>query len=424
MNKRRKQEIAFIHPDLGIGGAERLVLDVASALSSEGYGIRFITNHFDENHSFDELKNGQYSVEVYGDWLPRSVFGKCSALCAYIRMIYLIIIYLLFIKRESKPDLYFVDLIPIAIPFLKLAKEKVIYYCHHPDLLASTPGGKLKRLYRKPIDWLELKATGQADVILVNSEYTASVFRKTFPEISKPIYIVYPTIASSYQKSVENLKDVKKITELIPEIKLNKSDNAIIFLSINRYHPAKKLDLAVLAMNKLKSLTSEQDWRNIYLIMAGGYDPQSTINSETYLRLLNLTKQLNLQDKIVFLKSPSDELKTELLHSCTCLVYTPIKEHFGIVPLEAMLIEKPVIAVNSGGPRETVDHGITGYLCEPTPESMADFMYRIMTEKNSKDMGIKGKSRLEDKFSYNSFRNCLKEIVNKVLIDRGNKKLN
>lgn len=422
MGDQKKLEIAFIHPDLGIGGAERLVLDVAGALSSEGCKIKFITNHFDKSHSFDELKNEEYPVEVYGDWIPRSIFGKCSALCAYIRMIYLALIYVLFLKKKEKPDLFFVDLIPIAIPFLKLAKEKVIYYCHHPDLLASTPGGKLKQIYRKPIDWLELKATAQADIILVNSEYTASVFRKTFPEITQTIRIVYPTIATSYQKAVEHLKGVKGITELVPQIK--SKENTVTFLSVNRFHPAKKLELAILAMNSLKSLVSEEDWKRVYLIMAGGYDPQSTINKDTHSYLTNLTKQLNLEDKIVFLKSPSDNMKTELLNSCSCLLYTPVKEHFGIVPLEAMLVGKPVIAVNSGGPRETVDHGITGYLCEPTPESMAEFMYRICSNESTKDMGVKGKARLEQKFSHKIFADRLKKIVTKVLEDPNNKKSN
>jgi alpha-1,3/alpha-1,6-mannosyltransferase len=62
------------------------------------------------------------------------------------------------------------------------------------------------------------------------------------------------------------------------------------------------------------------------------------------------------------------------------LLYTPPNEHFGIVPLEvscllfplslttsslqAMSLGTPVIAVNNGGPLETVLHNVTGYLCE------------------------------------------------------------
>ena len=36
------------------------------------------------------------------------------------------------------------------------------------------------------------------------------------------------------------------------------------------------------------------------------------------------------------------------------MLYTPPREHFGIVPLEAMLAKTPVLAINFGGPLETV----------------------------------------------------------------------
>lgn len=420
MSTKKKLKITFIHPDLGIGGAERLVLDIAGALASEGHHIKFVTNHFDKTHAFDELKNSKYPVEVYGDWLPRSIFGRFQALCAYVRMIYLSIVYILFVHNKDKPDLYITDLIPIANPFLKLVNAKVVYYCHHPDLLASAPGGILKRLYRKPIDWCEMKATSKADVILVNSEYTASVFRSTFPEIQNSIQILYPTIAYTYQKTVESLKVVKPIEELLPEIGPD-NKNKFVFLSLNRYHPAKKLEFAISAMAKLRTYVSKEEWENIFLVMAGGFDPQSSINAETYSNLVHLCEEENIQNKVVFLKSPNDTLKAELLNSASCLIYTPVKEHFGIVPLEAMLVKKPVIAVNSGGPRETVNHGVTGYLCEPDSGSMADFMCRIFRE-DAKNMGIQGRKRLDERFSYDSFKSCLKKIVSNIAVDKAKSK--
>lgn len=412
----KRSKIRFIHPDLGIGGAERLVLDVATALSAHHYEIEFLTNHFDKTHAFDELKSGQYPVHVIGNWLPRSVFGKCQALCAYVRMIYMTFFYLLFVYRKDQPDLFFVDLIPISIPFLKLFNTKVIYYCHHPDLLASEPGGALKKLYRKPIDWLELKATGLADVLLVNSEYTASVFRKTFPEIMKPIDILYPTIAFTFQKAVRRSEGEKRVQDVVPEIQTERND-CFVFLSVNRFHPAKKLELAIDAMEELKNITNTDDWERVFFIIAGGYDPQSQINQSYYNELNSLTKTKQLNDKIVFLKSPSDDLKIDLLKLCNCLVYTPVKEHFGIVPLEAMSVAKPVIACNSGGPRETVEHRVTGYLSEPNAVDMAKHM-KLILQQDCRDMGAKGMQRLEEKFSNESFTKSINRVVTYTLLNK------
>jgi alpha-1,3/alpha-1,6-mannosyltransferase len=47
------------------------------------------------------------------------------------------------------------------------------------------------------------------------------------------------------------------------------------------------------------------------------------------------------------------------------LIYTPENEHFGIVPLEAMLAGIPVLATNTGGPLETIYDGRIGWLRSP-----------------------------------------------------------
>lgn len=79
--------IVFLHPDLGIGGAERLVVDAALALKKNGHDVSFVTTHHDPDHCFLETKDGTIPVTVVGNWLPRHILGKFFALCAYIRMV-------------------------------------------------------------------------------------------------------------------------------------------------------------------------------------------------------------------------------------------------------------------------------------------------------------------------------------------------
>ncbi len=50
--------IAFIHPDLGIGGAERLIVDAAIALQAKGHEVVLYTSHHDPHHCFVETRNG------------------------------------------------------------------------------------------------------------------------------------------------------------------------------------------------------------------------------------------------------------------------------------------------------------------------------------------------------------------------------
>lgn len=104
---RETKKVVFLHPDLGIGGAERLVIDAALALQSRGHEVDIVTSHHDPSHCFPETVNGKISVTVIGDWLPRSLFGRFIALCAYMRMLWAALCVVLF--SELKPDVFFCD---------------------------------------------------------------------------------------------------------------------------------------------------------------------------------------------------------------------------------------------------------------------------------------------------------------------------
>lgn len=54
-----------------------------------------------------------------------------------------------------------------CIPVLRLSrhKKKVLFYCHFPDQLLTQRKSMLKKLYRAPIDWVEERTTGMADMV-------------------------------------------------------------------------------------------------------------------------------------------------------------------------------------------------------------------------------------------------------------------
>ena len=82
--------------------------------------------------------------------------------------------------------------------------------------------------------------------------------------------------------------------------------------------------------------------------------------------------------QVWLLPSFLDAQRAALLAACRAVIYTPENEHFGIVPLEAMASSRPVIACNSGGPKESVLNGITGFLCEPQPSQFARAMEQLL----------------------------------------------
>lgn len=149
--------------------------------------------------------------------------------------------------------------------------------------------------------------------------------------------------------------------------------------------------------------------------MAGGYDERVTENIEHYNELVQLVEELKLKERVTFLRSIKDSVKRSLLKHSQCLIYTPDKEHFGIVPVEAMYMKCVVIAVSSGGPLETVADGETGYLCPPVPDNFAQAMAKLVSDPSIAEiMGQAGHSRVMKNFSFAAFTDQLCKVIDKL----------
>jgi alpha-1,3/alpha-1,6-mannosyltransferase len=346
-------------------------------------------------------------VRVRGNTIvPASLFGRFAILCAILRQVHLILQIALFSDelRRLTPTTFFVDQLSAGIPLLRLLVPcpRVIFYCHFPDKLLATKGGLLKTLYRGPFDWLESWSTGCSDTIVVNSNFTKSVFAEAFPALKhRSPGVVYPCVDTSASATPQDTK---------PPWPGKKS-----LLSINRFERKKDVGLAIRAYAGL----DPEERLNARLIIAGGYDARVAENTTTYTELCELADSMQLKHataktvvaaqgvpddvSVLFLHSIPGAFKASLLSTSRLLVYTPRNEHFGIVPLEAMLAGTPVLAANEGGPTETVVDGQTGWLRDVTKVQDWTEVMRIALkdelEQNLSEMGKSGKHRVIAEFS-------------------------
>ncbi|KAI8977405.1 alpha-1,3/1,6-mannosyltransferase ALG2 [Mycotypha africana] len=417
-------KVAFVHPDLGIGGAERLVVDAAMGIQSKGHIVTMYTSHHDPNHCFDETRNGMLRVCVIGNFLPRSLFGRFYIVFAVLRQLALVI-WLLFHEKNTY-DVIFLDQLSSCIPLLKwFSSTKVLFYGHFPDAFLSKRESILKKLYRLPFDKMEEVTTNMADTIAVNSQFSASMFNKAFSSGLKQATVLYPPINfACYDNSVD-MSD--------PTVKLIETNKKII-VSINRFERKKNIELALRAFALLEknNLLPKDDFQQNYrLVLAGGYDKRVVENVE-YLKELDTlaTKIFGLKTftiypspgiqqqhvpedaQVVFLCSFNDAQRTYLLNRSIVLLYTPSNEHFGIVPIEAMYTRLPVIATNSGGPLETVIDKVTGFNLPPEPEKWAEGIKDLTLGKYDRaKMGEVGREYVKSKFSLEAFSDQLEDMM-------------
>ncbi|CUA72178.1 alpha-1,3/alpha-1,6-mannosyltransferase [Rhizoctonia solani] len=386
-------------------------------------------------------RTGTLTVRYIKPPLPRHVFGALHILLAILRQIHLVItlLFLVYFTGEKAYDVFLVDQLSACVPLLRWGMGKrVVFYCHFPDKLladgtvAAVEGvqatkGKggvkalVKRLYRLPVNWVEEVTTKQADVILANSNFTSRVFKHSFPSIKTDPVVVYPGINISAYESLSTSHGTE-------EIRMVKSDRTTL-LSLNRFERKKNAALAIQAF----ALLSTSDIR---LVLAGGYDPRLIDNVECLRSLVKLCEDNELEwdivsprelpqlptppnktksgkgKQVLFILNFSNPQRTHLLTSPTtrALLYTPQNEHFGIVPVEAMVCGVPVVACDSGGPMESVvdpdkrGGERTGFLLPSNPNLWARALQTILNFSPDERTSIAttARQRVKDKFSLES----------------------
>ncbi|MFA5857038.1 MAG: glycosyltransferase family 4 protein [Candidatus Pacearchaeota archaeon] len=127
-----------------------------------------------------------------------------------------------------------------------------------------------------------------------------------------------------------------------------------------------------------------------------------------------LVEELGLTDKVIFLDDAfSPEFMSDLLNASDIYAGPSRIEGFGMIQVEAMACGKPVIAINKGGPAETILHNKTGLLAGVAEEIM------LNQEWAYPSMGYPKKTIVKfDKpkcFGYRADINDLKEFTLKLL---------
>src|SRR5262245_47667425 len=184
--------IAFLRPGLGIGGAERLVVDAALELSGRGHDVTLFVGDRQEAQ-LDEVKAGRVRVVAVGRRLPAHIAQRLRAPAAILRAAWAA---RALARARPAPDVVVVDLVAHVIPLVRrLVGAPVACYCHFPDLLLAPRRRGLYALYRAPLDRLEETGLAAADRVLVNSRFTASIVQVTFPRLdAAALEVVHPGV--------------------------------------------------------------------------------------------------------------------------------------------------------------------------------------------------------------------------------------
>jgi glycosyltransferase involved in cell wall biosynthesis len=135
---------------------------------------------------------------------------------------------------------------------------------------------------------------------------------------------------------------------------------------VSRLTPLKRADLLIEAL-------AEAEASGIRAIVAG--------EGEDRDRLEALVSRLGLAGRVTFAGRLTEAQLVDHLARCRAVCFPPFKEDYGFVTAEAFASRKAVITCrDSGGPAELVGDCVNGFISDPTPQSLAGALRRIMDD--------------------------------------------
>ena len=240
--------------------------------------------------------------------------------------------------------------------------------------------GLLKGLIRGIVELISVKLN--YDIVLTVSKSTKKKLVKMGVKEDK-IFVVGGGVDLKEIDSIEEQKSSK------PKI-----------LYVGRLVKLKKVENLLLAFKKIILRFPETE---LYIVGSG---PQENL-------LKKLAEELNISSKTFFTGYVSEEEKIRLMKSAWVLVQPSIAEGFGLVLVEANACKTPVVAVDSGGPREVVKDGITGFLVQPNNiNQLAEKIIELLEDKNKMvKMGEEGRKMVEENYTWERVAEKVEKII-------------
>jgi len=168
-------------------------------------------------------------------------------------------------------------------------------------------------------------------------------------------------------------------------------------LALGRLDERKGFDLYVRAVGEVSKFEGMPEVS--FILSAGDGSPQEEVERQ---ELDDLIKELALKKEFIWLPVLSEEIIPTYYGAADVFVLPSRYEPFGIVMLEAMASEVPVVATNNGGPAKVIDHGIDGLLGNPEEsKKFAELIASLILKPDKRlAFGQRARQKVEREYSW------------------------
>ncbi len=363
------QKILFVMPNLPSGGAEKVLIDILKNIDKKKFDITLLLFAMGE---------------VYDKDIPKEINIKCikdimkfipGRVWLHIAKYFPKLFYKFIIKEKYDTEIAFME--GLATRFVagsnNIKSKKVAWI--HADLLKNH---FTKNMFLKGKE--EESYSKFNDLVFVSNDAKTS-FNNLFKENKSNKHVIYNPIITDEIEAKSNEENIKF------------DDFTIV--SVGRLDYQKGYDRLISAHAELVNTYPHK-----LVILGEGHERE---NLEKIIKDKNVKSSIELKG---FIKNPYPYIKAADLFICSSR-----SEGYSLVVAESMVLERPILATDITGPREVLNKGKYGILCDNSEVGIKDKLKEVLDNKNLihiyKQKSIQGKKSLDYKSVINDIEMLL-----------------
>ena len=366
--------LTWEYPPRVVGGISRVVYDLSHRLIKDGHEVTVVTYRDGEVPYYEDDKGvkvhrvDNYMIQPnnFIDWILQLNFNMVERASQII-------------AEQGKFDVIHAHdwLVANAAKTLKHSFDIPIVATIHATEAGRNSG--IREPNQKYINDTEWMLTYEANEVIVNSNYMKSEVQRLFGLPFEKINVV------------PNGVNLIKFTGMDRDYSFRRKyamDNEKIILFMGRLVYEKGVQNLIAAMPKV--LASYHDAK---LVIAGKGGMLDELKAQA--------DYLGISNKVYFAGYMNGKDVERMYKAADISVFPSTYEPFGIVALEGMLAERPIVVSDAGGLGEIVEHRVTGMksYCG-NPNSIADSILELLFNPELCDNIVKN-AKIKVKENYN-----------------------
>lgn len=337
--KRRVLMLSWEYPPKVVGGLSRAVYDLSRALARQGEEVHVVTSYVHGYPSFEQLEG------VYVHRLPCLLESDRVEFIDWVLQLNIAMVS--YVEQLANQGHHF-DVIHahdwLVSPASRELKKK--YQIPLVATIHATEFGRNQGIFtelQSKIHGQERQLTYEADQVIVCSQYMHHEVVRLFGLPTEKVRVI--------ANGVDPANMVMQKEDLLPATHYAHPDEKIIFF-VGRLVREKGAQYLIEAAPEILRSCPEAKF------VIAGKGPMKE-------QLEQMAIQYGVAHKFLFTGFIDDSQRNALFHHAYIAVFPSLYEPFGIVALEAMAAQTPLLVSDTGGLSEIVEHGVTGLKIYP-----------------------------------------------------------